>query len=225
MGLLGGGHCVAMCAAPCQALVQAPAPQVQPIVPASRMQAGWLRSLQLHAGRLLGYGALGALAGWSMEHLAWWSDRSGWLYPIWLLLHLGVLAWGLCMLVLGHQPQWLENAGRALWRLLQPWLGRRASLLVLGTLWAALPCGLLYSAVLVAALSGGAVTGALSMLAFGGGATLWLLAAPVAWRWLQGRVRHWRVQWGVRLSGLALVLMALWALWMHMVHVPAQWCR
>lgn len=214
MGLVGGPHCLAMCAAPCAALTAR-----------SSKRDNAIAMLVFHTGRLFGYGLLGAVAALAMEQIAWFSDRSSWLHPVWVCMHLAILFWGGLMLFQGQQPHWLEKAGRTVWQIVQPVVKRPGGAFITGVAWVLLPCGLLYSAVLVAALSGGAAAGATSMVAFGIGSGLWLWLAPYAWRWLQGSVGRWRAQWGTRAAGLMLVLVAISALWMDLIHTPAMWCR
>ncbi len=216
MGLAGGPHCLAMCAAPC-ALVANQGKLAQ----GQRLNWGWLG---FHAGRLLGYSLLGAVAAVAVGQLAWLADRTAWLRPLWTGMHLAILFWGGLMVFHGQQPQWLERAGRAVWAKVQPLVQRPGGTVFAGVAWALLPCGLLYSAVLVAALGANAASGALAMLAFGVGSGVWLWIAPVAWRVLQGRVGRWRAAWGTRAAGLMLVGVALWALWLDAVHGPALWC-
>ncbi len=226
MGLVGGPHCLAMCAAPCHAVIHGHRQSVPmhdtASISAMRMN---FSAVQFHLGRLLGYGALGAVAAVAMEQVAWFSDRTSALHVVWVLMHLAILAWGLLMLFQGEQPVWLERAGRSVWRKVQPVLAWRGGALFAGMAWALMPCGLLYSAILVAALSGTAEAGAASMVAFAIGGGLWLVAAPHAWRWLSGRISQYRAAWGTRAAGLMLVAVALWALWMDLIYKPSLWCR
>lgn len=227
MGLVGGPHCLAMCAAPCHAVIQGhgqSSVQMHARIAQPVWALNWSAS-QFHVGRLLGYGFLGGVAALAMEQVAWFSDQTSALHPVWVGMHLAILAWGLLMLFQGQQPAWLERAGRSVWGKVQPVLSLRGGALFAGVAWAFMPCGLLYSAVLVAALSGAAWSGAASMLAFGLGSGLWLLAAPVAWRWLSGRVSRFRTEWGTRVAGLMLVAVSLAALWMDLVYKPSMWCR
>ena len=227
MGLVGGPHCLAMCAAPCHAVIQGHGQAVhlhsaQALQPAKGLR--W-STLQFHLGRWMGYSLLGAVAAVAMEQVAWLSDRTSALHPVWVLMHLAILAWGLLMVFQGQQPLWLERAGRAVWAKVQPVLSVRGGALLAGSAWALMPCGLLYSAILVAALSGSATAGAASMLAFAVGGGLWLMAAPYAWRWLSGRVTQYRAAWGTRAAGLILVAVSAWALWMDLIYKPSLWCR
>lgn len=232
MGLLGGSHCVAMCSAPCGAVVGAGAsaaetrPAEQPVHWMPRSAApSFLRQLAFHGGRVLGYSLLGALSAWAMESLAWVTQQSMALRPVWTLMHVAVLGWGLMMMVQLRQPAWVEQAGRSVWARVSPLVGTPAGVASAGVLWALMPCGLLYSALLVAALSGGPVQGALSMALFAVGSGLWLVGGPLAWHWGRKHLQALRGDWGARISGALLCGVAVWALWMDLVYKPSLWCR
>ena len=187
MGLVGGPHCLAMCAAPCHAVIQGHGKAVQMHGKLSPNATAWSWSaLQFHLGRFAGYGALGAISAFAMEQVAWFSDRTSALHPLWVVMHLAILAWGLLMLFQGQQPAWLERSGRAMWKKVQPVLSMRGGALFAGMAWALMPCGLLYSAILVAALSGSAWAGAAGMVAFAVGGALWLAGAGSAAGWGAG---------------------------------------
>lgn len=232
MGLLGGTHCVAMCSAPCGAVLGAGAsaaetrPAEQPVHWMPRSAApSFLRQLAFHSGRVLGYSLLGALSAWAMESLAWVTQQSMALRPVWTLMHVAVLGWGLMMMVQLRQPAWVERAGRSVWSRVSPLVGTPAGVASAGVLWALMPCGLLYSALLVAALSGGPVQGALSMALFAVGSGLWLVGGPLAWYWGRKHLQALRGDWGTRISGALLCGVAVWALWMDLVYKPSLWCR
>lgn len=227
MGLIGGTHCLVMCAAPCAALTGAGA------APAGEAQVvRWMprtgvvqRTASFHLGRLAGYGVAGALAAFAMERLAWLSQNSAALRPVWTMLHVLILAWGLLMMLQARQPAWLESAGRSVWGKVRALVSRPGGLFVTGLAWALLPCGLLYTALLTAALSGSVPRGALCMVLFGIGSGVWLVAGPWAWRGLQVRLNGMASSWGSRLAGLVLFTLGAWALWMDVVHgQPAPWC-
>ncbi|GAO24635.1 hypothetical protein ALISP_4455 [Alicycliphilus sp. B1] len=183
MGLMGGTHCLVMCAAPCAALTGAGgAPggseQVVRWMPRGSVAQ---RTVGFHLGRLTGYGVAGALAAFAMERLAWLSQGSAALRPVWTMFHVLILAWGLLMMLQVRQPAWLEGAGRAVWGRVRSLVSRPGGLFVTGCAWALLPCGLLYTALLTAALSGSVQRGALCMVLFGVGSGVWLVVGPVAW--------------------------------------------
>lgn len=224
MGLAGGVHCVAMCAAPCAA------------VGAGRDQ--WL----FQAGRVAGYSALGALAAASLRAVAWLGDGSALLRPFWGLMHVAALLLGLLLLVQARQPVWLERGAQQVWRAVRHRTLGASSALVLGLLWALLPCGLLYSALLVAALAQGAAGGALVMASFALGTVAWLTAGPALWRWMKTRAdaaaragqpatagtavlaRLTSGGWGIRLAGLVLAALSGWAIYMDVVHRVQVFC-
>jgi len=150
---------------------------------------------------------------------------------------------GLVLLWQARQPVWLEAGGRKVWAWARRVGGGNAGApLLLGTLWALLPCGLLYSAVLVAAMAGGIWQGAAVMAIFSVGTSVSMLLAPLLWLRLQKPektaisanipitlqgglpARAAAGDWGVRLAGLALAASSLWALWMGLVHNSAPWC-
>ena len=192
-------------------------------------QAAGLRKnsalLLFQLGRILGYALLGALAAASMQGLGWLTVQSAALRPVWSMLHVAALVLGLVLLVQARQPVWLESAGRRVWRsvraLAAGWGG--GAPLLLGTLWALLPCGLLYSALLVAALAGGPLAGAMVMALFALGTSVSMLAGPWLWLRLRGAAPG-DGQYGVRLAGAALAASAAWALWMGLVHDQVPWC-
>lgn len=235
MGLLGGPHCLAMCAAPCAALVSGSSAAAAPGSGAAVQGAGRVRGLlhgvggvqrpaAFHLGRLVGYALAGALAALAMDGLAWMTQQTAALRPVWTLMHVAVLAWGLAMVLQARQPAWVEGAGRVVWRRMQSWTAAPMGLGLVGVLWALMPCSLLYSALLVAALSGGVWQGAWSMALFGLGSGIWLLAGPWIWGQLRMRLNAARADWGTRLAGVLLCAMAGWALWMDVIAKSALWC-
>lgn len=211
MGLAGGPHCVAMCGAACAGLAQA--------VGAHRQAALW--SFQL--GRLLGYALLGGLAAASVQGLGWLTVQSAALRPLWGLLHVAAIGLGLWLLVRARQPVWLDQSARHLWSRVRAFNARwgRAAPLLVGALWALMPCGLLYSAVMVAALTSRLADGAATMALFAAGSSVSLWAGP----WLLLRLQSLGDgSWGIRLAGAGLIGTSAWALWMGLVHNQAPWC-
>ncbi|MDP2065727.1 MAG: sulfite exporter TauE/SafE family protein [Burkholderiaceae bacterium] len=216
MGLVGGPHCVAMCGAACAGIGQSAG--------VHKARAMWT----FQAGRVVGYSILGGVAAASMQGVGWLTTQSAALRPAWTMLHVAALLLGLVLLWQARQPVWLEGGARRLWaavRRVAPGGGNGAlgagAPLVIGALWAFLPCGLLYSALLVAALTSRVADGAAVMALFALGTSVSMMAGPWLWLRLRGPDSG---QWGVRLAGLALAASSGWALWMGLVHNTAPWC-
>ncbi len=211
MGLLGGPHCVAMCGAACAGIARAAEPR--------STRALW--SFQL--SRLLGYSLMGALAGGTVQGLAWMGQHTAVIRPVWTMMHVAALLLGLVLVWQARQPAFIDGWSQTLWRKVRPVMvamGGRAPV-VLGVGWALMPCGLLYSALLVASLSASALSGALVMAAFASGTMVSLVAGP----WLLLKLKDARSGgWGIRLAGVALVLTSGWALWMGITQPTGLWC-
>ncbi len=211
MGLAGGPHCVAMCGAVCAGMGQAAG------VRASRSMLGF------QIGRFAGYSAMGALAAASVSALGWLTVQSAAIRPLWSMLHVAALVLGGLLFAQGRQPVWLDVAAQKLWRQVRAWGGRlgRGTPVIIGSLWAFMPCGLLYSALTVAALTGNMAEGAWTMALFALGSSVSLGAGP----WLLLRLKKLGDgTWGIRIAGLALAVISAWALWMGLVHDQAPWC-
>ena len=215
MGLAGGPHCVAMCGAACAGIGQVAG------VGAARSMLGF------QLGRVLGYALLGAVAAASVHALGWLTVQSAALRPVWSLLHVAALVLGILLAWQGRQPPWLDRAAQRLWRQVRAWGGRwggrwrQATPMLMGGLWALMPCGLLYSALMVAALTGDVGEGAVTMAFFALGSSVSLWAGP----WLLLQLKNLGDgTWGIRIAGVALAVISAWALWMGLVHDQAPWC-
>ena len=216
MGLAGGPHCIAMCGAACAGIG----------VTAGDRPAQQNRAMGLfQVGRVLGYAGLGGLAAATMQGLGWLTVQSAALRPLWSTIHVAALVLGLLLLFQARQPAWLERSARNVWERIKRLQKRGGAFgpVLVGMLWAFLPCGLLYSALLVAALTGVVWQGAAVMALFVVGASVSLMA----WPWLLLRMQGMGLgdgQWGIRLAGLALAISAAVALWMGLMHDQAPWC-
>ena len=209
MGLAGGPHCIAMCGAACGGL---------------QTSSAGIRIWQFHLGRIIGYATLGALAAASVNTLAWFSNQTTALHPLWTFFHVLVLAWGLILLIFARQPAWADQFGRAVWDKV-----KRVSLLsgggiFTGMLWALMPCGLLYSALLVASLNANPVSGAISMATFVLGTSVSLILGPWLWFRLKNGLTWLGDSTSMRLAGLFLTGVAGWAIWMDVMHDTKVWC-
>jgi sulfite exporter TauE/SafE len=210
VGLMGGVHCVGMCAGIVAALSAA-----------SRTEGQAATPLRLHlaynAGRLTSYTLAGALMG-GVGALATHLTEVNTAQTV-----LQVLAGGF-MIALGlYLGRWwtglvrVETAGGAIWRLVEP-LGRGlipvhapAPAFALGMVWGWLPCGLVYSVLVWCISSGNAASGALLMLSFGAGTLPTLLtlgaAASATLRALQSPPAR-------RIAGALVLAFGLYTLWL-----------
>lgn len=207
MGLVGGPHCAAMCGAACAALTQ------------SARQSSVIYFY--HIGRIAGYSLLGAIATFATQSIAWLSNYSSALHPLWSFFHVLVFFWGLILLFFARQPVWVDRAGRNVWAYVRKLSFKSGGYFYIGMLWALMPCGLLYSALIVASFAGEPLHGALSMSAFAVASGLSLYLAP--WAWL--RLKALQVEaYGMRLAGLVLSAASAWAIWMDLTHNTKVWC-
>lgn len=163
IGLLGAGHCIAMCGGVSGMLLSA--------LPNQTNQQKWPLILSYNLGRIASYSLIGAIVGFSGSIAA-----KGIGVPLTALR----LISGIFLILLGlYLGQWLlllakvEQAGKLLWRYISP-LAKHClpvdsvrKALFLGTVWGWLPCGLVYSTLTWSLASGDAMQGALIMAAFG----------------------------------------------------------
>jgi uncharacterized protein len=211
MGLAGGPHCIAMCGSACLGIASANKPNSTTAL------------LQFQVGRLLGYSILGAVAAYSMQTIGSISIQAAALRPLWTMVHVAGALMGLTLLVRAQQPQWIESFAKSVWqktRRVSQSVPHSAPVL-LGGLWAFLPCGLLYSALLVAAMTSRAIDGAVVMALFALGSGVSLFAGP----WVWSKLRNYRSGFfAVRFAGFALFAISIWGLWMSIAHNKAPWC-
>jgi sulfite exporter TauE/SafE len=192
-GLLGGAHCVGMCGG-------------FVLLAGTAGRRGWL----FHVGRLVGYAALGALAGLLGRTLDLGGAALGLHRLRFLAAGALLLAFGLAFL--GLLPRrWLEPGASASARLFAAVRGRGGPFawLLLGLPIGLLPCGLLYPMYAMAAGTGSAVDGALLLLAFGLGTVPLLGGATAVLARLQVRAR----QALLRAAGVVMLVMAGWMVW------------
>jgi sulfite exporter TauE/SafE len=249
LGLLGGLHCVAMCAALQRVAVHgvgsaaagsppstAPLARTIRLHPVGSLAGGSIvaaapigADLRFHAARMVGYAALGAAIGGGSSLLRWGADTIPLMHPLWGTLNALLLALGLALLVLGRQPAWIDALGTRVWHAtgarLRAARARRPELA--GLAWALVPCGLLYSALATAALASDPLRGAAAMLAFAAGTAANLLAA----QWVLQAIgrgsatRAARVETtGIRIGGALLAAMAIAALTALALGQPHPFC-
>ena len=139
----------------------------------------------------------------------------------WLRIASGVLLLLIAVRMLSpwNPLGWLETLGAKFWRRLQPLtqksgaLSGQAQALALGFLWGWLPCGLVYSMLLFAALSGDALHGGAILLAFGLGTLPSMLTSTVLASQVQRCLRN---RWPRFASGILLLLLGAWMIWISL---------
>jgi uncharacterized protein len=206
MGLAGGPHCVAMCGAACGALAQS---------------NNRFSLIGYHVGRLCGYALMGAIATFAIQSIAWLSDYSKALHPIWTFFHVFIFFWGVILIAFGRQPVWVDRVGGKIWQHVKRFSKVNHGHFYVGMLWSLMPCGLLYSALIMASFNAEPIGGALSMAAFAIGSSVSLFLAP--WAWLKLKTNTME-PYGMRLAGLLLSAASGWAIWMDIVHQNKIWC-
>jgi uncharacterized protein len=209
-GLAGGvTHCAGMCGPFVLAQVAARADHAR--AGGALLRLGGAALAPYHAGRLLGYALLGAVAGGAAGLMA---AGTGWrpllaapmgLAAVLMLLQ-GLARLGMRMPApRSRLPTMLaDGMVRGLRPLLAgPAAGWRGSLL-LGFLLSGLPCGLLYGALVAAAAAGSALAGALAMAAFALGTVPALVGVGLLGRFFG---RRWAATPAFRAAGAGLFLL------------------
>ncbi len=176
VGLLGGGHCVGMCGG----IVGA----VSMHLPQSKSKVPFL--LAYNTGRVLSYTLAGAIAGLVGASSFFLQHVLPIQHVLYGISNLILIALGLYLAGIWHGVTYLESAGKAIWKTLQPYSKRYIPVqnfrqaFLLGSLWGWLPCGLVYSVLIAAIATGSAVSGGLLLLAFGLGTLPTLLTMGMA---------------------------------------------
>ncbi len=207
IGLMGAGHCATMCGPTTIALVSRTATPKQP--------------LAAHAGRVLTYALLGALAaaltGEVTQFLRNEVFRVAWFLVPNLLLVFSALY------LMGYQQAYapVESFGRAVWtrmsgaRQLVQTRGGFWGDLLRGGLWGFLPCGMVYSALGLAVLTLDPLAAALVMIAFGVSTLPVLLALGLLSQQTLSKLKQPKVR---RSLGIALLALAIW----NVTLIPAR---
>jgi len=209
MGMMGGPHCISMCGAPCS------------VISAQGSRQIW----QFHLGRILGYGILGGVAAYSVNNLAWLSNQTMSIHPLWTFFHGIIFVWGFVMLLYAKQPQWIDRMGESIWNVIQKLSKTLRNNFLLGMLWSFMPCGLLYSALLVAALTLNILNGTISMMFFALGTSISLIVSPIIWLKIKNGKLWLNETQGMRIAGMLLMIAASWAIWMDLIHPMKLWCE
>jgi hypothetical protein len=215
-GLAGGfTHCLGMCAP--FVLAQGAARAEHDLAGGAFRRLSGAALLPYHAGRMLGYALLGAVAGLAAGLFTMLPGLrlalAGLLvFAAVLMLAQGVQRLGVLLPAWAHLPP--LPMPRALSRPVAALLAAPSGVrgVGLGLLLSALPCGLLYAALAAAAASGSALAGAIAMAAFAAGTVPALVLLALGGRVaLRGRPA-WLVPAGgalFALNGLVLSAMAV----------------
>jgi len=212
LGLLGAGHCFAMCGGIVAALSFA--------APANA--ARWRLNLGYSTGRIFSYSMVGALAAGLVSSL----PATGWPLAR-TVAGLLLMAMGLYLANWWRGLLWLERGGHWLWRGLKP-IGDRflpldtvPKALMVGLVWGWLPCGLVYAALGYAAAQADPLKGAAVMLAFGAGTLPALLAGGAFAAVLKSGLSRPRTR---LVMAIAYLIFGAWTLagaWSHtLFHQP-----
>ena len=163
LGLLGAGHCLAMCGG----IISTLSVSTQ----AKNNASNWQYILLYQFGRILSYSLFGGVAGWLGLQLSLSIS-----FPFLKLLS-GVL---LILMALYISNLWLgltyfEKAGKLIWKQISPLTKHLLPVtspmraFFLGSLWGWLPCGLVYTALGYALSLGDGISAATFMFTFGVG--------------------------------------------------------
>ena len=196
IGLLGSGHCIAMCGGITTMLTSAlPSSKYEknqqiPVNNQNIVQHAEQRQprkltlvLFYNLGRIASYSLIGAIVGFTGSIAA---KNIG--MPLAGLRLFSAVFMVLLGLYLGQWLMWLsriEALGKRLWRYISPLASKAIPVdspikaLSLGAVWGWLPCGLIYSTLTWALASGDALTGASIMLFFGLGTLPALLTLSI----------------------------------------------
>jgi hypothetical protein len=213
LGLVSSLHCVQMCGP----IVLSYSVSVESLTAKSEASpaSSLLRNhLAYHAGRILTYSALGAVAGVAGQTMGLIGHLAGFSHALALISGILMILGGIVML--GVLPS--RFIGSKLLRIPSFVLRRAGRLLsapssvnrfLLGLTLGLLPCGLIYAALLKAMATGSPLNGAVTMLAFGVGTAGALFALGI----FSSAVRMRLNRWGSQLAAVGVTLMGVLLVW------------
>ncbi|WP_017219962.1 sulfite exporter TauE/SafE family protein [Moritella dasanensis] len=216
IGVLGAGHCIAMCGGISGAIAHANK---------QTTQANHLAPLFYNLGRISSYTLIGAIVGFTAQI----GLNFGAGYDLLLILRfvsgITLILIGLYIAQLNSAILQLEKVGRLVWQYIQP-LARKFMPLKtpyhafpLGFLWGWLPCGLVYSALTLALSTGSTLNASLTMLAFGLGTfPIMFLVGSLSTKF-NSLIQNSKFK---KFSGLLLVLFGLHVIYIALVQLSAS---
>ena len=211
LGLMGAGHCLAMCGGIISSLSMTSDDGLK--------QKNWLYIVVYQIGRIGSYSLFGASAGWM-------GLQVNQLMPIPILKILsGLLLIAMALYVSRH---WLglsqlEKLGKILWKFISPLsktllpVTSTRKAFLLGSVWGWLPCGLVYTALGYAVALGDTLNSSLFMLFFGIGTLPATLLAASASLKLKSFLNNSLVR---NTTALVFLLMGIYTLYQVVTRVP-----
>ncbi len=182
LGLASGVHCVGMCGGVLAAFTRHTTGQII----GSPTRRPWHLLLAFNAGRVLSYGAAGAVAGALGAGGVWLIGVLDVRIALFVIAQLMMVLIGLHLAGWSKLLTYAETWGQPLWRHVQPLAARMLPIetpyraLLAGALWGWLPCGLVYAMLVSAVTAGSATGGTAVMLAFGLGTVPHLMFAGLS---------------------------------------------
>ncbi len=186
-GLLGSGHCAAMCGGIAVAFTGLPG--------AEDPRQARLRSLRMQVGRIASYTLAGLVMASVGLGLASLADPEGITRVLRVALGAVLVLAGLQLMRGPGRMDFLARPGRWVWQRIQPLtrpllpVNTPLRAYALGALWGWLPCGLVYTLLLAAWFSADPLHGAGLMLAFGLGTLPALMAISLGAAGFQRRLQ------------------------------------
>ncbi|PKH06319.1 sulfite exporter TauE/SafE family protein [Moritella sp. Urea-trap-13] len=216
IGVLGAGHCIAMCGGISGAIAHANKQTTQP---------NTLAPLFYNLGRITSYTLIGAIVGFTAQI----GLNFGAGYDLLLILRfvsgITLILIGLYIAQLNSAILQLEKVGRLVWQYIQPLARQFLPLKTsyhafpLGFLWGWLPCGLVYSALTLALSTGSTLNAALTMFAFGLGTfPIMFLVGSLSTKF-NSLIQNTKFK---RFSGLLLVLFGSHVIYIALVQLSAS---
>jgi len=217
VGILGAGHCIAMCGGISGAIAHA---NTQ-----SSPQTASLAPLFYNLGRITSYTLIGAIVGYTAQIGLIFGAGYDLLVILRFVSGITLILIGLYIAQLNSAILQLEKMGRLVWRYIQPLARQFLPLKTpyhafpLGFLWGWLPCGLVYSALTLALSSGSALESALTMFSFGLGTFPIMFLVGNLSNKFNHLIQNTRFK---KVSGLLLVLFGLHVIYIAIVQLSAS---
>ncbi|QUM85059.1 MULTISPECIES: sulfite exporter TauE/SafE family protein [unclassified Moritella] len=217
IGILGAGHCIAMCGGISGAIAHA---NTQ-----SSPQTASLAPLFYNLGRISSYTLIGLIVGYTAQIGLNFGAGYDLLVILRFVSGITLILIGLYIAQLNSAILQLEKVGRLVWRYIQPLARQFLPLKTpyhafpLGFLWGWLPCGLVYSALTLALSSGSALESALTMFSFGLGTfPIMFLVGSLSSKF-NSLIQNAKFK---KMSGLLLVLFGLHIIYIALVQLSAS---